>query len=596
MGTLFTRPLVRISTFALALVAVVAALLAQVAPAQAGGVVSNCSSAADLKNKLSGGGLVTFNCGPTPVTIIITDSTGLVVPAGATIVDGGNRVTLSGNNNARVFYVGSGSSLTLTNIGVRFGFTGIGGGCLYVQGALALSNVTVTNCFGGVAAPGGALYVSSTGRAKVTDSRILSSTAATGGGIGSQGSLEILNSTLVSNTATSTDGGGVWALGNTLVRGSTFYSNSASSGYGGAIYNQGTLSVTNSLLGSNRAFEGGGGVQTYQGSTALLNVTLSGNRALYYGGGIMQSSGVLTLTNVILSRNIGSNSGGGLYIDGGTATLSHVTVFSNTSDSGGGIINKGSATLWNVILSDNQGLSGGGIENFNGTLRLNDVSLTGNRAPGGVGGGYKNVYGTAWLTNVTVSGNWADYGGGISNIGRTTLTNVTLSGNAAVHDGGGIQNLGALTLTNVTLSGNSAPFGGGLYQYGTTLTHTLRLKNSLIAHGAAGGNCYVLATSTTSITSLGHNLSDDDTCTSYLDQTGDWNDANANLGPLANNGGPTQTHIPFPPSPAIGGGLGCPPTDQRGVPRPQGVGCDLGAVEYVPGEKSPWLWLPLIRR
>src|SRR5207247_10006183 len=81
----------------------------------------------------------------------------------------------------------------------------------------------------------------------------------------------------------------------------------------------------------------------------------------------------------------------------------------------------------------------------------------------------------------------------------------------------------------------------------------------------------------------------------------DWNTANPNLGPLANNGGPTLTHIPFPlQSPqvnrAIDGGSGCLSPDQRGVLRPQGGACDIGAVEYVLGEKSPWLYLPLIRR
>ena len=64
------------------------------------------------------------------------------------------------------------------------------------------------------------------------------------------------------------------------------------------------------------------------------------------------------------------------------------------------------------------------------------------------------------------------------------------------------------------------------------------------------------------------------------------------LGPLADNGGPTETHDLLPGSPAIDAGSpGCPPpdTDQRGVARPQGVACDIGAVE-VP-EPSRWLLL-----
>jgi hypothetical protein len=100
----------------------------------------------------------------------------------------------------------------------------------------------------------------------------------------------------------------------------------------------------------------------------------------------------------------------------------------------------------------------------------------------------------------------------------------------------------------------------------------------------------------TAILSNGFNLSSDASCP--FNQSSDWNSVLANLGPLAlnGNGGPTLTHIAFPPSKAVDGGSGCPPADQRGVARPQGLACDIGAVEYVPGELSPWLYLPLILR
>jgi hypothetical protein len=92
------------------------------------------------------------------------------------------------------------------------------------------------------------------------------------------------------------------------------------------------------------------------------------------------------------------------------------------------------------------------------------------------------------------------------------------------------------------------------------------------------------------VTSLGYNLTDDASC-GFL-ATGDLVVGDAMLGPLADNGGPTETHDLLPGTPAIDAGSpDCPPptTDQRGVARPQGAACDIGAVE-VP-EPGRWLML-----
>jgi hypothetical protein len=82
---------------------------------------------------------------------------------------------------------------------------------------------------------------------------------------------------------------------------------------------------------------------------------------------------------------------------------------------------------------------------------------------------------------------------------------------------------------------------------------------------------------------LGYNLADDDSC--GFTAPGDLVVADAMLGPLQDNGGPTETHDLLAGSPAIdAGSVDCPPpaTDQRGAARPQGAACDIGAVEYVP--------------
>jgi hypothetical protein len=216
---------------------------------------------------------------------------------------------------------------------------------------------------------------------------------------------------------------------------------------------------------------------------------------------------------------------------------------------------------------------------------------------------------TLTLTRSTLSGNSAmnnpgglSSGGGLFNAQLSlqdvaTLTNDTLSGNSA-GDGGGIYDIGTLALGNVTLNGNSATNGGGLYQRGQAPTQTLSLQNSILASGLSGANC---VEESGSLVTEGYNLSSDATCTPFFNLPTDLNNANPDLGPLADNGGPTLTLMPNPPSPAIDaipfGVNGCGTTlttDQRGAPRPIHGQCDIGAVEY--GWLYRYLWLALVRR
>jgi hypothetical protein len=94
------------------------------------------------------------------------------------------------------------------------------------------------------------------------------------------------------------------------------------------------------------------------------------------------------------------------------------------------------------------------------------------------------------------------------------------------------------------------------------------------------------------ITSGGHNLSSDSTC--GFTAGGDLQNTNPLLGPLATNGGPTPTYALLPGSPAFdtGPNTGCPATDQRGITRPQGIRCDIGAFERF----VLTVFLPLVER
>ena len=278
----------------------------------------------------------------------------------------------------------------------------------------------------------------------------------------------------------------------------------------------------------------------------------------------------------------GSYAGTVVTVDGGvTATIAGVAIQRGSADTGGGVLNYGTLTLSNSTVSANRAEDAGGVVNAPGaTLTLSNSTVRGNTATS-LGGGVGNAPGgTLTLSNSTVSANSAaSNGGGVYNEGGATLTvrNSTISANSAGTGGGGVAGGGTLTLSNSTLAGNSAISGGGVLNDGS-----LTLHGTILANGP-GGNCVNFSGAAT-ITSLGHNLASDGTC--FLTAAGDRPNTDPQLGLLADNGGPTWTQLPQPGSPAIDGGptTGCPATDQRGITRPQGAACDIGAVEV---EVSP---------
>ena len=169
-------------------------------------------------------------------------------------------------------------------------------------------------------------------------------------------------------------------------------------------------------------------------------------------------------------------------------------------------------------------------------------------------------------------------GGAIFNSGTLTVTNSTFSGNSAGENGSGgailNESPGTLIVTNSTFSGNSAGGdGGGIENFDGTVT----LTNTILAN-SSGGNCHGL------FTDGGHNLQWPGTECGETIQSAD-----PLLGPLADNGGPTDTMALLPNSPAIDAGdpdiCANPPVngvDQRGYRRP-GTGsvvCSIGAYEY----------------
>jgi hypothetical protein len=184
------------------------------------------------------------------------------------------------------------------------------------------------------------------------------------------------------------------------------------------------------------------------------------------------------------------------------------------------------------------------------------------------------------LKNVTLSGNRSASGGGMSNYASNpVLTNVTLSGNLGSNGGGAIFNDGSSpVLTNVTVSGNqSSPWTGGMYSANSS--------NPVIYDSIFWGNVSpeivnVLGATVMlndSILKGGCPVDPSYTCTHVINK-------NPNLGALISNGGFTKMRALQPGSAAIdtGNNATCAPKDQRGVKRPQGPRCDMGAYEYRP--------------
>jgi uncharacterized delta-60 repeat protein/CSLREA domain-containing protein len=285
----------------------------------------------------------------------------------------------------------------------------------------------------------------------------------------------------------------------------------------------------------------------------------------------------------IVKGNSGiKNIGGGIF-NLGNLTITNTNISGNSSwYGGGGVLNDsdGILTIVNSTISNNFAPNGSGILNLSptGTVNISNSTISGNsiRDINGDGGGISNL-GNLTITNTNISGNSSTFGGGISNFGTSTVINSTISGNSAITSGGGILNASIpnyanaiLTIENSTISNNSAPSGGGMANSGS-----LNYLNTIIANSTSGGDCINDAQFGTINTNI-HNLVEDGSCSASL--SGD-----PKLGPLANNGGSTHTMALLSTSPAIGAGNDdtCEDTDQRGITRPQGAHCDIGAYEFV---------------
>ncbi len=391
---------------------------------------------------------------------------------------------------------------------------------------------------------------------------------------------------------------------------------------GGGLYNRGFLTILESTLEDNRASSGGAIYNT--GLITISTSTVRDNSATNAGGGLLIGSNTRgLLQNVTFEENHAGQSGGAIYNSGTSSlTIANCQITDNVSDrSGGAIANQGELEVRNSLIAANtagQGDTGYGGAFANtadifGLLEITVISSTiVDNASGRHGGGiYMPNGGDITITQSTFSRNQAgEDGGGIylandmvfGLYGRLTMVNSTLSLNQASEDGGGIwavsQDLSIfISLTHVTLAGNQSTdgVGEGIYSaYGDT---SVSFENTLLAGNTAGGPGIDSDCAGTGIyTSNGYNLVGGGggcpTTASDLTVHGDIFGQVVST-ELLDNGGPTLTHALYADSPAVDFVplISCLPTDQRGVTRPVGSGCDIGAYEF-----ARQLYLPAIRK
>jgi hypothetical protein len=258
----------------------------------------------------------------------------------------------------------------------------------------------------------------------------------------------------------------------------------------------------------------------------------------------------------------------------------------------------GSGAITDCTISGNSvDASAGHGDGICGSGTITGCTISGNTVAvtdgSGTGGG---IEWDGTITGCTISGNTVvvfdsfsiGYGGGIA--GSGTIIDCTISGNSTSgsnnRGGGGIYGDPLLTVINSTISNNAAPgaSGGGLSGGGT-------LKNTIVAGNQAASSPDVAGT----LTSQGHNLIGDGTGGSGYDPTDlvgtSGNPIDPLLGPLQDNGGPTQTMALLAGSPAIDAGdnTDAPATDQRGFPRIVGGTIDIGAFEVQPAGQTTHL-------
>jgi S-layer homology domain len=491
-------------------------------------------------NNTAGDDVITFNL-PGSAPWVIT------LQAGELLIT--HNLTINGPGEAALSIVGDGKSRIFNNTGTT----------------VAISGLTVTNGGGGIEG-GGAILNS--GGLTLTDVTVSDSGAFGGGGILNWGTLNLVRVTVTGNDAFI--GGGI-ANYNILTASDSVISDNGAGAAGGGLYNAGEAELTDTTVTDNTAIAG-------QGNSS--------------GGGIASGSSIGPSSAAVPAASTPPG-----------LTLTRVTVTDNAATEGGGValaaspvrpteVTPGQTTIDESTIADNEACFGGGIASDLAPLAITNSTISGNQAK-------------ANGDNDILCPGDGNNGGGIWANGALTVTNSTVSGNSAEDSGGGFYLSGTIgggapvMITYSTVTGNHADTdadesvdgGGGIfYSYlQTQATPALVAQEVTINSSIVAGNTGPAGEEDCdgTVGSNGHNLVGQGTgCPSS--GTGDLTTSDIATvlnTTLADNGGPTKTHALVKDSPALDAGDPATCTeiaqsrDQRGITRPVGAGCDIGAYE-----------------
>ncbi len=433
------------------------------------------------------------------------------------------------------------------------------------------------------------------------------------------GDLDILEPVLISGAGmdlTIIDGGGANGIQDTIfhilsapgteILNLTLQGSEADTASPGGVRVDSHLTLRNVRIRNNDSPFVGGCLVGLLGVLRIVDSEIIANTG--FGGGCY-NQGDLTIERSLIANNV-ATAGGAIFVSGGDLYLDRVTLQSNTAAVAGGAIyhDGGISRISDSVISGNQAISGdGGAVFINAFSRTSDSVISGNQAISGNGGAVFISGGAVYLDRVTVDSNTAGGNGGAAYVETGTLIKIidsTLSSNSAFQSAAVEVLDGTVEIGNTTISGNTSSAQFTLAATGTgqmTLEHVTFYDNDGMGQEISAVGLIEIGGSVIQGTCIGTNFL---TLTGNIESPGNTcgfipvldiaNVADVGLMPLADYGGPTQTHLPLPDSIALDSNLTCIapglyPNDQRGMTRPVqstnlGVRCDSGAVEYQGGQ------------
>ena len=536
--------------------------------------LANGSSGRDLITFANGlQGMITLN----GTQLALTDNVDIIGP-------GSGQLTISGNNQSRIFYSGiTGKTITLEGLTLTNGHSiGSGGAVSFDYASGVLRDVVIIN----------------------------SSATTSGGGIyaGYSSNLIIENCVVENNAATSSYGGGIQTIYcyNVAISDSVITDNESYYGGGIGLYANVQNTIDNTIIRNNTSYAGGGIYATrptvssgtsYVNDTTITNSQIVNNTAAAHAGGaFFQYSENVTVAGSMISGNAANTACGGIYFyASGHSLVTGSTIANNSA------ITHGGGVMINHVTSDV-------FATLLGEVEIIDTTISGNVSGWHGGGIYLDSYSSMILESSLIANNTArDDGGGIYSHSAMAINNTTISGNKAeTIDGQTSNNTGGgmyfgsptavMTLTNSTITNNTAYSGAGVVT-STSAGVQASAFNTIIAGNTGSANdgrhdAYgrVMATSSHNLIGIATGLAGITNGTNNNQIGTAATPLNPKLGILRDNGGPTLTHALQDNSPAIDAGSVSFAVNHRGdvliydqrgraYRRTAGTTIDIGAFE-----------------